>query len=239
MFLTIKKYDLITCALAVILSVITFNYIKEGTDTVITSTVPVSGKVIVIDAGHGYPDGGAVGISGASEKELNLSVSFKLQNLLEKSGASVLLTRADDNAVVEDLDKKIKELKREDLKNRNELKNNSNCDAFVSIHMNKYTDSRYSGAQVFCSKEPSGSRILGEKIQASLKAVVDPSNNRTAKTTDGNIFILKDSKVPSVIVECGFLSNSAEEELLQQEAYQEKLAFAIYSGIMDFMNTQK
>lgn len=188
-----------------------------------------------INAPHGYPDGGAVGESGVPEKDINLSVAFKLQELLEKNGAYVLLTRADDNAVVDDLNRKIRDIKRSDLNFRRDFKNNSNCDAFISIHMNKFPQSKYSGAQVFYASEPKESRVLGEKIMSRLKEISYTENNRAAKLADESIFILKDSIVPSVIVECGFLSNHGEEKLLLTDEYQDKIAFAIYSGLMDYM----
>lgn len=222
--------------MAVVLAAMTFGYIKNSAESVVTSALPSSGKVIVIDAGHGFPDGGAVGSSGVQEKDLNLAIAQKLQMLLEQGGASVLITRADDNAVAEDLNKKIREIKRADLKNRRDFKNNSECDAFVSIHMNKFPEEQYKGAQVFCAGEPAESRILGEAIQSKLKEMVDPSNDRVAKTADSGIFVLKDSKVPSVIVECGFLSNSEEAKLLQTDEYQNKIAFAIYSGILEYLS---
>lgn len=224
--------------MAVVLAASTVGYINESTKSVVTSALPSSGRVIVIDAGHGYPDGGAVGESGVLEKDLNLSIAIKLQKLLEKGGAHVLLTRADDNAVVDNLKEKIREIKRKDLNTRRNFKNDTECDAFVSIHMNKFSDSRYSGAQVFYAKEPTESKLLSESIQSKLKEMVNPNNNRVAKTTDGTIFILKDSKVPSVIVECGFLSNSEEEALLKTDEYQDKIAFAIYSGILEYFSTQ-
>ena len=221
--------------MAVVLAFITVSYIKHGTQSVVTSALPSSGSVIVIDAGHGYPDGGAVGGSGTQEKDLNLAIAFKVQRLLEQGGAHVLLTRADDNAVVDNLNQKIREIKRSDLNNRRNFKNNSECDAFVSIHMNKFSEEQYSGAQVFYAKEPVDSKILGEIIQSKLKEMVNPDNDRVAKTADDKIFILKNSKVPSVIVECGFLSNSEEETLLQSDEYQDKIAFAIYTGILEYL----
>lgn len=236
MFLTLKKYDIITCFLAVFLMAVTYSFVIKGTESVMTSSTPVSGKVIVVDAGHGYPDGGAVGESGVPEKDINLSVAFKLQELLEKNGAYVLLTRADDNAVVDDLNRKIRDIKRSDLNFRRDFKNSSNCDAFISIHMNKFPQSKYSGAQVFYASEPKESRVLGEKMMSRLKEISYTENNRAAKVADESIFILKDSIVPSVIVECGFLSNHDEEKLLLTDEYQDKLAFAIYCGLMDYMN---
>ena len=114
-----------------------------------TSGIPVNKKIIVIDAGHGTPDGGAVADDGTSEKDINLDVANKLCAMLEKTGAYVIMTRLDDNAVTDDLNQKIREIKRQDLKNRRDIRDDSNADLFVSIHMNKFDRSEYYGAQVF------------------------------------------------------------------------------------------
>ncbi len=232
MFLTIKKYDIISCFMAVFLALLTFTIVKSGFDSIAVSALPFNGKVIILDAGHGIPDGGAVGISGAVEQSINLEVTLKLQQLLEQSGAYVILTRADENAVAPDLNKKIKEIKKDDLKYRRNMRD-SGCDAFVSVHMNKFEVEKYNGAQVFYSDNEQ-SKLLGECVQASLKLHVDPSNNRVAKESKNNIYILNDSNVASVVVECGFLSNKNEEKLLNTQDYQQKIAYGIYNGIIDF-----
>lgn len=237
MFITIKKYDIISCFMAAFLALLTFALVKSGFNSVAVSALPFNGKVIILDAGHGIPDGGAVGISGTVEQEINLQVTLKLQQLLEQSGAYVILTRADEHSVAEDLSNKIKEIKKEDLKYRRDMRD-SGCDAFISIHMNKFEIEKYSGAQVFYSDNEQ-SRTLGEKIQDSLKLHVDQSNNRVAKKSEKNIYILNDSNVPSVVVECGFLSNKNEEQLLNTEEYQQKIAYGIYNGIIDFFNKNR
>lgn len=223
--------------MAAFLALLTFALVKSGFNSVAVSALPFNGKVIILDAGHGIPDGGAVGISGTVEQEINLQVTLKLQQLLEQSGAYVILTRADENSVAEDLSNKIKEIKKEDLKYRRDMRD-SGCDAFISIHMNKFEIEKYSGAQVFYSDNEQ-SRTLGEKIQESLKLHVDQSNNRVAKKSEKNIYILNDSNVPSVVVECGFLSNKNEEQLLNTEEYQQKIAYGIYNGIIDFFNKNR
>ena len=193
-----------------------------------------TGKVIVIDAGHGSPDGGAVGISGILEKDINLSVAKKLQCLFEKTGTYVILTRSDDNNIASNNNGKIRDIKRKDLKARKDYRDNSGADLFISIHMNKFPEEKYKGAQVFYSKLPAESKILGETIQSSLKENLDINNERIAKCSDNSIYILKDSKIPSVIVECGFLSNHEEEKLLKDNNYQDKIAWAIFLGVLKY-----
>lgn len=234
MIILLKKSNILVLALAIALSAVTWRMVSTN-EAIPTAAVPVSSKVIVLDAGHGAPDGGAVGSSGALEKDLNLAITQRVQKLLEKTGAVVLLTRADDNAIADDMDAKIREIKRSDLKNRKSYRDTAGADIFVSIHMNKFEQQQYHGAQVFYAG-PDHAKLLGEALQSELIAVADPENTRVAKPADPSIYILKDSKIPAVIVECGFLSNPAEEAKLQTEEYQEKLAWAIYSGILKYFD---
>lgn len=234
MILTIKKSSIIkvTAVLTVIAVAVifSFSYFKTAT----TSGIPVNKKIIVIDAGHGTPDGGAVASDGTEEKDINLDVANRLYKLLEKTGAYVIMTRLDDNAVTDDLDTKIREIKRRDLKNRRDIRDTSDADLFVSIHMNKFEQPQYYGAQVFYSETPPESKKLAENIQNELITLADPSNTRSVKKAEG-IFILQNSKIPSVLVECGFLSNPAELEKLKTDEYRDTLAWAIYCGIVKYL----
>lgn len=227
MFIIVKRSNLIILAMAVFLSVATFRTLRDS-DIMPVGTVPVSDKVIVIDAGHGASDGGAVGLSGTSEKEINLEIAMRLKELLEKTGAQVIVTRADDEPLADS--------KREDMRLRKNIRDKSDADIFVSIHMNKFPESKYSGAQVFYSSDEESKR-LGEAIQDSMKTILNPNNNRVAKKAEDSIYILKKSSVPSVIVECGFLSNPEEEQLLKSRDYQEKVAWSVYSGIIDYFDS--
>ena len=192
-------------------------------------------NTILLDAGHGFPDGGAVGGSGSVESDLNLDITLKLQKLLEKSGFYVILTRADKNAVAEiDGGKKIREIKREDLKNRRNMRDGLCADAFISIHLNKFTEPQYKGAQVFYSSDNTASKALGNSIQHSLKEILDKENNRAAKESGTSIFVLKGAQIPSVLVEAGFLSNSEEEKLLNSNKYRQKIAWAIFCGVINY-----
>lgn len=193
------------------------------------------GKVIVIDPGHGSPDGGATGYSGSLEKDINLDIAKKLGSYLQQSGAHVIYTREDDNAVTDNLEAKIKEIKRADLSNRKNIKNNSGADLFISIHMNKFEQSKYRGAQVFYPGNCPESKKLAQIIQQSITDFADNSNYREAKDSKNDIFILKDSKIPSVLVECGFLSNPEEEAKLLTQEYQSEIAYAIFGGISRYL----
>lgn len=194
-------------------------------------------KVILIDPGHGGIDGGAKSQSGCDEKNINLQISLKLKDLLENQGYKVYLTRATDVGLYSE-GKTVKEKKREDLEKRVKMKTETNCDVFISIHQNKFSQTKYKGAQVWYSsldKENNKSRILAESLQQTLKEEIDQKNNRVAKPACDQYKILRDKyEGASVIVECGFLSNEEEAKLLQDEGYQEKLSNAILHGLDNY-----
>ncbi len=193
--------------------------------------IPIANKVIVLDAGHGGFDAGA-SANGIEEKAVNLAVTKYLAGYIEQGGGVAVLTRKEDVSTAEANTMGFS-AKKSDLAARKNLPQTSGADVFVSIHMNKFPQTQYKGAQVFyCDK----GKELGEEIQASLLEVLNDGNTRKAKKTDGGIFILKDTSVPSVIVECGFLSNPQEAELLKQEAYQKKMAWGIYLGLVRYFN---
>ena len=203
--------------------------------TVETAALPCTGRRIIIDAGHGEPDGGAVGNSGVLEKDLNLAISRFLQGYLEQSGAEVVVTRPDDNGIYEPDSKTIRQKKRSDLANREKIIKQSDADLFVSIHMNKFSDAKYSGTQVFYSANHSESKPLAEALQKSLISILEPASEREIKKAGKDIYLLSKTEIPGVLVECGFLSNDREEKLLIKEAYQKKTAWAIYCGIVSYL----
>lgn len=218
-----------------------FAYSYEGTKINLdqelqqTSSTPVSGKVIVVDAGHGVPDEGAESSRGTTEAETNLKIALKLQNLLEQSGCTVILTRSDENAIY-DLDKNtLKEKKISDIRNRVKIGNNSSADIFVSIHLNKIPQSQYWGWQCFYNSGNENSSNLAKKIQANLNDSIQKKNKRVAMKLD-TVYIMKHVEIPISIVECGFLSNPEEEQQLLDDEYQNRLAWGIVNGIMDYFN---
>lgn len=177
--------------------------------------------------------GGAVSNNGVSEADINLKIVLKLQQLLEQSGTEVILTRSDENAIY-DLDKKtLRDKKNSDIKNRVKIGNNSSADIFVSIHLNKIPQSQYSGWQTFFKDGNEDSKKLATSIQNNLNEAMQKENKREPLKIN-NIYIIKKVEIPTTIVECGFLSNPEEEKLLQQDEYQDKLAWGIYNGIMQY-----
>ena len=225
--------------LATVLGVFSFLYDNQkiNYDSTIeeTTSTPVSSKVIVVDAGHGIPDEGAESSRGTTEAETNLKIALKLQNLLEQSGCTVILTRSDENAIY-DLDKNtLKEKKISDIRNRVKIGNNSSADIFVSIHLNKIPQEQYWGWQCFYNSKNEQSLSLAKKIQSNLNDAIQKDNKRVAMKLD-SVYIMKHVEIPISIVECGFLSNPEEEQQLLDDEYQNKLAWGIFNGIMDYFN---
>ena len=219
--------------LSIFVFTITLNNNDKSNIYISTVSLPVSGKTIVVDAGHGIPDEGAESSNGTTEAQTNLKISLKLQNLLEQSGCRVILTRSDENAIY-DLDSKtLKQKKISDIRNRVKIGNESSADIFVSIHLNKIPQVQYDGWQTFYKEGSSEGEKLAKSIQSNLNEAIQRENNRIAKTID-NIYIIRKVEIPTTIVECGFLSNPEEEKLLLQDDYQNKLAWGIYNGIIDY-----
>lgn len=188
-------------------------------------------RTIIVDPGHGGGDPGKVGINNALEKDLNLQISEKLKNQLEAKGFTVLMTRTTDTGLNEsnDTNKKIA-----DLKKRVSLINDTNPSLVVSIHQNSYPQEEVKGAQVFYYSHSKDGETAAKVLQTALKAA-DPENTRQAKAND-TYYLLKKTKPATVIVECGFLSNSEEAQKLTTEDYQEKIAEAVCSGIIQYLD---
>ena len=208
------------------LGIIIFGVVKSYTEeSVETFSMPVSRKVIMIDAGHGGWDPGKVGRNETLEKDINLAIASKLQTYLEQSGSVVILSRSDDSALAKE--------KNDDLRGRTEIANTSKADIMVSIHQNSYPNPSVTGAQVFYYDDSEESKRLAESIQREIISFTDQKKNREAKA-NGNYFLLKKTKIPAVIVECGFLSSDEDRLKLMDEEYQEKMAWGIYLGIINY-----
>lgn len=196
-------------------------------------SLPITNKVVVLDAGHGKPDEGAQSSTGTTEAATNLKIALKVQNLLEQAGCTVILTRSDENAIY-DLDAKtLKQKKVSDIHNRVKIGNSSSADIFVSIHLNKIPQQQYDGWQTFYKKGNEQGQKLATSIQNNLSQAIQKENKRVAKTIE-NIYIIDHVEIPISIVECGFLSNKQEEGLLLQDEYQNRLAWGIYTGIIEY-----
>lgn len=189
-------------------------------------------ETLILDAGHGGEDGGAVSSSGVAESSLNLSIVQKLDQLAGLYGVPVLLTRADEHALGEGEGTTVRERKRSDLKKRVELIGRTEHATLISIHQNSYPGAS-SGAQVFYGSGPSSS-ALARQAQALLCRTLDPSNGRQAAPIPESVYLMRRVSCPAILVECGFLSDAKEAELLQQPDYQIKIAAALLSAYLTF-----
>lgn len=205
-------------------------YFKYANSAIESFSLATASKTIVIDAGHGGFDPGKVGISGVLEKDINLQIALKLRDYLEQSGAYVIMTRTEDVDLDGDDNKKIKKA---DMVNRTNKANDNEADIMVSIHQNAFSQSNVKGGQVFYHESSEEGKKLANHIQKAIKDYADKDNNRLAKH-NGDYYVLRVTNSPSVIVECGFLTNSEEESKLMTDQYQEKIAWAIYIGIVEY-----
>lgn len=194
--------------------------------------------LIVIDAGHGGEDGGTVSEKGYVEKDINLSISKKLSAFFTLCGYETIMIRDEDKMIYDSGSSTIRSKKSSDLHNRTNIVNSyTNC-LLLSIHQNHYTESKYSGAQVFYSPNNESSVELAQLIQNSIVSTLQKSNTRQIKKSGSEIYLLYHSLAPAVMVECGFLSNTNEAELLISEQYQKKMSLAILKGTMEFINNK-
>lgn len=234
MILLIKRRNAVLILLILFLSIAIFSLDGSGDPLALAANNQYKATV-VLDAGHGGEDPGAVSnYSGIAEKDINLRIAFLLKELLEEDNYRVIMTREEDVLNYKPGTKNITEKRRQDLTARRKLIDNSGADIVVSIHLNKFEDPQYYGAQTFYPPGSAESERLAVCVQNALRENVDPSNNRKALVKKERIVILRDLVVPTVLVECGFLSNSQEEALLRTVDYQEKIAKAIKKGIDDY-----
>ncbi len=197
-------------------------------------------KTVILDAGHGGEDPGAVSdYSGLREKDVNLNIVMLVKNLLEKENYKVILTRDTDQLTYGENDVTILQKRRADLTRRKKIMDESGADIVLSIHLNKFPQTKYHGAQTFFPPNSPDSQKLAGEIQNSIRLNVDNANDRSALVKKDQIMILKNIKTPTVIVECGFVSNADEEKLLGTEEYQNKLAAAIKAGVENYYKNKE
>lgn len=191
--------------------------------------------VIILDAGHGGMDGGCSSADGIPEKGINLSILLKLRDLLTMSGYTVEVTRDTDKSIHDSGVEGIANQKSSDMDNRLELFNRYDNAICLSIHQNQFTDPKYSGAQMFYAPTNAQSEALAQSLQNAFHNMLQPENEREIKQCGKELFLCYYCENPTVMVECGFLSNPDEAALLSDEAYQHKVAFTIYAGLQQFL----
>ena len=243
MKITALKHLLSVGALLIVISLCTSVLCINGTDTLLNMILTENrsavkqkdqnkSKTVIIDAGHGGEDPGAVGINGSVEKDLNLDIARILKDALLVCGYSVVMTRDEDILLYNEGASGTK--KAQDLKNRLEYTRLYPDALLVSIHMNKFSLESCHGLQIYYSGNAPESRALAESIRISVNERLMPDNTRRSKEATSSIYLMHRSQIPSVLVECGFLSNADEEKLLSDKDYRKRLAFAICNGIVSY-----
>ena len=201
-----------------------------------SSNVKSAEPVIVIDAGHGGVDGGAVASDGTNEKDINLDIALKLNELMKLNGFSTVMTRTEDISIHDDDATTIRQKKVSDLKKRLSILDDGDALCMISIHQNIYSSSKYSGTQVFYGKNNTLSKTLADSIQNQVVTLMQPDNKRAIKQTTKDIYLLYNAQKPCVMVECGFISNQEELSNLKDDEYQTKMAFAVFVGFLEYYN---
>jgi len=189
---------------------------------------------IIIDAGHGSPDGGTTGVNGVVEKDINLAIAVKTAELLKFGGYNVIMTRKDDQSLADSDLHTIRKKKVDDMNKRLGIINSTPNSIFVSIHQNYY-EGYSQGAQMFHGKKNESSKILAQTMQDTFKELIQPENHRKIKSSDRSLYLLENAESTAVMIECGFLSDYTESRLLATNEYQSKIAFCIYASITDFV----
>ena len=227
MFKTIKLKSILVALLLVVTSVLCSIGIVAVVDS---KAIPKPKYVIVIDAGHGGRDDGCQGIAGTKESEINLKIAKTLKVYLETLDIKVVLTRSDGNGLYES---NATNYKASDMAKRVEIIKQSHANMVISIHCNSYTDSTQSGAQAFFQENDEISQKFAESIQSQLNKQLENSRGFANK---GDYYLLKESPANAVLVECGYLSNAEDEKLLNSTSYQNKIAYAIMCGVVEYFN---
>lgn len=226
---------LFLCVSSALVAVLLVIYTKTTTVQSASASAP-QGYTLILDAGHGGEDGGAVSQSGIAESQINLAVTRRLDLLLGLFGVPGVMLRQEDVSLHDPSAQTLREKKVSDLKNRVSSIEGEEGAWLISIHQNTFPDARYHGAQVFYAPTD-GSQALAEAMQETLRTTLDPDNQRACKPIADTIYLMNHISCPAVLVECGFLSNPQEEQLLAAPAYQTKLAAALAGGWLGYQSS--
>lgn len=223
-----RRVALVTAAVSALSLLAAVSRVHQADQAMATAPQPY----ILIDAGHGGGDGGAVAADGTLEKDINLAISAPLADLLRVFGYTVQTTRDTDISVHDPDVTGLKNQKVSDIHNRLALVNSSML--AISIHQNQFPQTQYFGAQVFYAPGHPAGEGVGNAIRDSILTLLQPDNTRPLKQGSSNVYLMKHATVPTVLVECGFLSNETEREKLKTEEYQRQMAFAIAVGVLQY-----
>lgn len=231
-----KSIIAIITAFLIILSAMLYLTFMANFSAAEASSMPITQKTVIVDAGHGGDDGGAIGIDGTVEKDINLDIALKLEKVLKFYGFNVIMTRTQDVMTCDDGLDSLRKRKISDIHNRFELMRKNPDAIFISVHQNKFEDSSQHGTQVFYSGNDERSKELAEAIQTSVTLTLQRKNDRVVKKSGSGIYLLYHAKIPAVLVECGFISNSDEVKKLKDESYRMKLAILIADGLLKYLS---
>ncbi len=205
----------------------------------VSTTVSEQKPVIIIDAGHGGEDGGTQSADGLLEKDINLSISKKLDKILKRYGFETVMIRDEDKMIYDEGSSTVRSRKSSDLHNRLDIMKAYPDSVFISIHQNHFSQSKYSGAQVFYCKNQNGSDLLAECIQKSIVESLQNENTRQIKECTSDVYLIYNAVTTAVMVECGFLSNADEAAKLSDNTYQYEMALAISKGLMNYIQQKE
>ncbi len=231
-----KSIIAIITAFLIILSAMLYLTFMANFSAAEASSMPITQKTVIVDAGHGGDDGGAIGSDGTVEKDINLDIALKLEKILKFYGFNVIMTRTQDVMTCDDGLDSLRKRKISDIHNRFELMRKNPDAIFISVHQNKFEDSSQHGTQVFYSGNDERSKELAEAIQTSVTLTLQRKNDRVVKKSGSGIYLLYHAKIPAVLVECGFISNSDEVKKLKDESYRMKLAILIADGLLKYLS---
>lgn len=244
-FLISKTIFFLCICLIFCISILILTFIsKKGKNDSISTQPETTQKsryencpVVIIDAGHGGEDGGAIGIDGTLEKDLNLSIALELDALLRAEGIQTRLTRTEDILLYDRNSDYQGHKKAQDMAQRLKISEEYENAIFISIHMNSFPQEKYKGLQVYYSTNSQNSYILAQKIQTLVVTNLQPDNKRNIKASESGIFLLEHIDHPAVLVECGFLSNSEDCSNLNSPAYRSTLCFIMFTAICDYFQS--
>lgn len=227
-----KRTAAVICgAFILIAAAVCFFAFRQDKPAVSLEGIPSQAAVLILDAGHGGEDGGAVSASGIPESQINLNIAQKMQLLFTFVGQESIMTRKGEQAIYSPDAHTLREKKVSDLINRVKLVNETAGSTLISIHQNSLPGSKVRGAQVFYNEEEPAQRIA-VSVQQALNKAINPGNEKQARQMNDSIYLMKNIRRPGILVECGFLSNAAEAELLQTDDHQRRLSAAIVSGYL-------
>ncbi len=238
-FISIIAFILISSLFICILSYFFGSFYLPSPTCEVSSDIDlINYTTVIIDAGHGGEDGGTSSANGLIEKDVNLSIARILCDMLKASGINVVMTREEDKLLYDrNTDYHGRKKKLDHAARLNIMKDIENA-VFISIHMNSYTDPRYSGLQVWYSQNFSDSIRLADLIQDNNKKMLQSENTRRTKAATSAIFLLNEATCPAVLVECGFLSNSVEAAKFAGDEYRQQISFMLFCSILDFLQNR-